>query len=376
MGKRVVLLGAGHAHLHVARHAATFTERGHELLVVAPGPFWYSGLATGMLGGDYPPELDQVDVASLVTSTGGRFIQGSAVRVDPASRLVHLEAGEPVSYDVLSVNLGSEPPDIPGDDGERVYRVKPIRRLAALRADLEAAVATNPGEPLRVVVAGAGVTGCELAGNILGLAAARGGIIDLTVLASSGSVLNRLPDRAARMVEDNLTRRGATVRRHARVARIDPDCAVLESGDCVAFDFFVNAAGLRPNHRIREVGVPVDEQGAMIVDANLRSVGDPAIHGGGDCVAFLNRHLPRIGVYAIRQAPILCHNLLAGAEDRQPREFSPQSKYLWIMNLGDGTGLVTRGSLWWHGRSAYRLKDWIDRRFLRGYQRRAIRVRS
>jgi len=108
MGKRVVLLGAGHAHLHVARHAATFTERGHELLVVAPGPFWYSGLATGMLGGDYPPELDQVDVESLVISAGGRFIQGSVVRVDPASRLVHLEAGEPVSYDVLSVNLGSD----------------------------------------------------------------------------------------------------------------------------------------------------------------------------------------------------------------------------------------------------------------------------
>lgn len=166
------------------------------------------------------------------------------------------------------------------------------------------------------------------------------------------------------------------MRRHARVARIDPDCVVLEGGDCVAFDFFVNAAGLRRNRRICEVGEPVDEQGAMIVDASLRSVGDPAIHGGGDCLAFLNRPLPRIGVYAIRQAPILCHNLLAGAEDRQAREFSPQSRYLWIMNLGDGTGLATRGSLWWHGRSAYWLKDWIDRRFLRGYQRRAIRVRS
>jgi hypothetical protein len=38
------------------------------------------------------------------------------------------------------------------------------------------------------------------------------------------------------------------------------------------------------------------------------------------------------------------------------------------MNLGDGTGLATRGRLWWHGRFAFRLKDWIDRRFLREYQ--------
>ena len=63
---RAVLLGAGHAHLDAIRHARSFTSRGFELVVVAPGPFWYSGLATGMLGGEYSPEEDQVDVARLV----------------------------------------------------------------------------------------------------------------------------------------------------------------------------------------------------------------------------------------------------------------------------------------------------------------------
>src|SRR5947209_4469363 len=59
---RVVLLGAGHAHLDAIRHARSFTRRGFDLTVVAPGPFWYSGLATGMLGGEYAPEDDQIDV--------------------------------------------------------------------------------------------------------------------------------------------------------------------------------------------------------------------------------------------------------------------------------------------------------------------------
>jgi hypothetical protein len=38
------------------------------------------------------------------------------------------------------------------------------------------------------------------------------------------------------------------------------------------------------------------------------------------------------------------------------------------MNLGDGTGLAARGSLWWGGRIAFWLKHWIDLRFLRGYR--------
>jgi hypothetical protein len=41
------------------------------------------------------------------------------------------------------------------------------------------------------------------------------------------------------------------------------------------------------------------------------------------------------------------------------------------MNLGDGTGPAVRSGLWWHGRAAFRLKDWIDRKFLREYQEAA-----
>jgi NADH dehydrogenase FAD-containing subunit len=44
--KRVVLLGAGHAHLYALKRAREFARRGYELVVVAPDAFWYSGLAT------------------------------------------------------------------------------------------------------------------------------------------------------------------------------------------------------------------------------------------------------------------------------------------------------------------------------------------
>src|SRR6478609_4895143 len=83
--KRVVLLGAGHAHLEAIRQTSAFTRRGIDFVVVASNPYWYSGLATGVLGGSYEPADDQIDVAALVERGGGTFLDDRITAIDPAS---------------------------------------------------------------------------------------------------------------------------------------------------------------------------------------------------------------------------------------------------------------------------------------------------
>ncbi len=118
--KTAVLLGAGHAHLYSVWRAARFRQRGIRLVLVAAGPFWYSGLATGMLGGFYRPEQDQIDAGELVRAAGGEFVQGRAARIDPGQRRVLLEDGREIAYDVLSVNVGSEAVALPGTAAARL----------------------------------------------------------------------------------------------------------------------------------------------------------------------------------------------------------------------------------------------------------------
>jgi NADH dehydrogenase FAD-containing subunit len=177
LAKRVVLLGSGHAHLYTLARAAEFSRRGHELTVVAPDVFWYSGLATGMLGGLYPPDLDRVDVAALAERGGGRFFRDRVVGLDRRSRLVILERGSPLPYDAMSITLGSEAPENAGADpaDPRIFAVKPIRRLWELRCALERRFSEAPRDPLRVVIAGGGATACEVAANIEQLARRRSG---------------------------------------------------------------------------------------------------------------------------------------------------------------------------------------------------------
>ncbi len=363
--KTVVLLGAGHAHLYSLRRAVRFRRQGFRLALIAPGPFWYSGLATGMLGGFYPPEQDQIDMARLVRAAGGEFIKGHAARIDPAGQKVLMEDGREVPFDALSVNVGSEAVELPGAAGVgNVYPVKPLEHLARLRRDLQAAA----GTVRRVVVVGGGASGGEIAMNVRALLDRSGAEgAEVILLAAGDRLFAQFAPAAAHKAARLLRGRRVEVRLKTRAERVEDGAVITGEGERIAFDFLVNAAGLKPSALLRASGLPVDARGALRVNRFLQAIGYPSIFAGGDCAAFEERPLAKIGVYAVREAPILLHNLLAFLGRRQPaalRAFKPQRSFLLILNLGDGTGLAVWRRFSWHGRAAFWLKDFLDRRFL------------
>jgi NADH dehydrogenase FAD-containing subunit len=372
MTRRAVLLGAGHAHLFTLKRTAEFVGRGFELVLVAPEVFWYSGLATGVLAGLYPPDLDQIDVGALAVQGGGRFIRARATAIDVTARTVSLDTGSSLSYDVLSCNLGSEVP-LDAIPGATTYghAAKPVRNLWELRRALEARMGpAAPRQALQIVIVGGGATGCEIAANIQHLVAAHGGQAHITVLARGDRVLGEMPRGAADKMVRILERRGVRLVLRAPVVRVDGQAVTTADGQQVPYDFLVHAMGLRAPAILRATGLPTSADGALLVDPFLRSVADRRVFGGGDCVALQDRELARVGVYAVREAPVLYHNLLASLQGRRLRRFRPQRRFLLILNLGDGTGLLTWGPFSWHSRLAFRLKDRIDRAFLRAYQKK------
>ena len=64
MTTRLVLVGAGHAHLHLLQHADTLRRAGYRITLVAPSRFWYSGMAARLLSGAPRTECS-LDIASL-----------------------------------------------------------------------------------------------------------------------------------------------------------------------------------------------------------------------------------------------------------------------------------------------------------------------
>jgi len=174
-----------------------------------------------------------------------------------------------------------------------------------------------------------------------------------------------MPESAGRRMADWCRGNGIAVETGRRVSGFDGEDALFGDGRREAADFVLLATGVHPPPLMRRSALATDEEGALRVDDRLQSVSHPGVFGGGDCIRFESMPLSRAGVYAVRQAPVLFDNLLASLLGGVLRVFRPQEKYLLILNLGDGTGLITRGKFVASGRAAFRLKDLLDRRFLR-----------
>lgn len=369
MRSQLVLAGGGHAHLFVVSQAEAFRRAGAELILIDPGTLWYSGMATGMLSGQYAPSEDTVDLETLCQRYGVSFHRSKVIALDREAREVRTESGEAIPYDLLSLNVGSAVDTSKvGDPGGLAWTVKPIAGLAKLRATLENYA--RRGRPCSVGVVGGGPTGSEIAANIEALFAASDAKVNVTILHGGHRLLPGFPSDAAGTLSPLLDQRGITIRLGTRIAGLkrgnEGILAATGDGQELRFDEVVLATGLVASPTVSALGL--GESGVR-VDSHLRSLEDPTVFAAGDCISFVPRELPKVGVFGVREAPILKANLLASLTGGELAEYRPQEKFLIILNMGDGTGLAIRGGWHWHGRLAMKLKHFIDRRFMKRYQR-------
>ncbi len=70
----------------------------------------------------------------------------------------------------------------------------------------------------------------------------------------------------------------------------------------------------------------------------------------------------------MRQGPYVADNLRAALSGGRLRRYRPQGDFLTLLNLGDGEALGAKWGRSFGGPWVMRLKDWIDRRFMRRFQ--------
>ncbi len=72
MGKHLVLVGGGHAHMVTLANLHTFIEKGHKVTVIGPSDYhYYSGMGPGMLGKTYTPDDIRFATRDVAEKKGG-----------------------------------------------------------------------------------------------------------------------------------------------------------------------------------------------------------------------------------------------------------------------------------------------------------------
>ena len=359
---RVILIGAGHAHALLLNAWRQQVRPDVELVVITPQTHApYSGMIPGWLAGQYTFEQTVVGFEGLCKRAGATLIQAELSKLDPDTKTVWLSDGQSLSYDWLTLNVGStlNPPPITAS-GLHLLAMRP---LATLKTRYEAWLARWQDDqtpaPLRLTAVGGGAAGFESLLCVLHrLRQMRPDKpVHARLVTRSASILPAMSQAAQRLALKALARSDVTVD-----VSTDWSEAIANSSDLVLWATGAQAHAWQQDPSLRG-SLQTDNAGYIAVDDCLRSLSHPDVFAVGDCAA-LPQAAPKAGVYAVRMGATLIDNLSRALDGQTLVKFVPQRRALALLNTADGGAIASWGPLAWQGRSVMRWKDRIDRGFI------------
>jgi selenide,water dikinase len=363
----LVLVGGGHAHVHVLK---SFGMRPmpdvRVTLITRDVETPYSGMLPGYVAGHYSFEECYIDLGRLARFAGARLICDEAIGLDTSERSLLCGARPPIRYDILSIDIGSNPrsDEVPGA-AEHAISVKPIDHFATRWEALLARARAMPR--LRLAVVGGGAGGVELALSAQHrLAQLRETAVEVT-LVTREALLPSHNGRVRRLFSRILGERGIAVLTGSEIVRVEPGALVCANRGRIEFDeaLWVTEAGAAP--WLAYTGLPLTRGGFIAIDETLRSTANARIFAAGDVATMTAHPREKAGVYAVRQGPPLAANLRRALAGKRLRRAVPQRRGLALIGTGDERAVASRGPFAAYGPRLWQLKDWIDQRWMRRY---------
>jgi selenide, water dikinase len=236
---------------------------------------------------------------------------------------------------------------------------KPLGAYAERWAGFRDAVEAGRTPP-DIAVIGAGVGGVELAlamdHRLREVPGRR-----ITLIERQRNILPELGPVGSRL-RRRLDEAGIAVLTDVEIAAVEAAHVRLADGRRIPAALTLGAAGSRPQPWLAGTGLHLTD-GYVTVGATLASVSHPNVFAAGDCAHLSHAPRPKAGVFAVRAAPILAHNLRAVLSGGAPRRFRPQHDYLKLVSLGEKAALAGKWGMALEGAWLWRLKDRIDRAF-------------
>ena len=362
------MVGAGHTHIQVLRHWIMRPNHAVDATLVVDTPIAvYSGMAPGLVAGQYARHELEIDAVPLARRAGVRVVMSPCTGVEAAARRLLVDGREPLPFDLASFDVGSTVAalDLPGVR-EHAVPTRPINRLAAaVDGRLDALTNTEP----RIVVVGSGAGGIELAFCVDARLRRQGLEPRTTIVEAGDRILPGYHPSLARRIAAAARARGIETMFGAKVEAVDADSVQLEGGGRLDADltFWVTGAAALPI--FRDSDLPLDDGGFVRTRSTLQVEGHDHVFAVGDCATLADHPgRARAGVYAVRMGPYLIDNLERRLGGRPLRRYTPQGDFLSLLNLGDGTAVGAKWGRTFEGRWVMRLKDRIDRRFMERFQ--------
>ena len=362
MKRTLALIGGGHAHVEVLRQLAENPPFDADVALFNPSPsVWYSGMLPGVIAGHYTANDAKVNLWALCQRARVRFFETSVLGLSAENALLEAAHGERHRFDVASLDLGCVSHPIATAPGAYVVTVKPIEPLLAAITEFDSVRASG----LIVRVVGGGAAALEVA---LALAFRWQGVKNRRIsIVTATRLLESFPRRVRTLALRACRRDGVEVLENSPVEQIEPTRIRLTNGQKIETQLTVLATGYAPAALLVKTDLARSIDGSAQVLATLQSSNHPHVFAVGDCAHLSGAAVPKSGVYAVRQGPLLAANLLAHLRDQPLAEYQHNPNALMLLSLGRKRAVASRNGLTVGGDWVWRWKDKIDRAWIQKY---------
>lgn len=343
---QIVVVGGGAGGLELAtRLGAHFGRDRFDIILVEKNrTHIWKPLLHEVAAGSLDANLDEVGYRSHGYAWGYRFFYGAMAGIDRENRQLLIapirdEDGREIMgthrirYDYLVLAVGS----VSNDFGTRGVAQHCIFLDSRLQADrfrsklLDHCLRvsrTLQGDPaadvhVRVDIVGGGATGVELAAELYnaaselrhyGLEVFDESRLKVTLIEAGPRILPQLPEKLAEAAHKELEALGVRVLTNTPVVEATSEGMVTQSGEFIAADLRVWAAGVKGPDILKEIaGLETTRNNQLVVKPTLQTTRDDRIFAIGDCAYFVpqgaTRPVPPRAQSAHQMAATAFHNL-------------------------------------------------------------------
>lgn len=349
---KLLLLGAGHGHLHLLKKLKEKPLKGVDIILISDkDKQYYSGMLSAYVEGIYTEDELSFDVKELCDEAGVTFINERVLSVHKDGKLVKTEKTS-FSYDLLSINLGSNARKSFTDVTNLTY-VKPLDEVIKLKERLK----TYSQNKRKLLVIGGGASGAELALTFKEAFKE----LDVTLISRDNRLGSNFNRRVSKLLLKSLREKDVHYSLAEELLEVREKSILTSKGER-PYDELLLSTGFK-GPEVTFNGFPLTEENFLLTEKTLEVC--EGVFALGDSISFKDYpKMPRTGVFAIKEAPLLVENIRRKIEGQELLSFTPQKHYLQLINTSKKTAILSLGPLTFKSKRAWALKDNIDRYYM------------
>ncbi len=280
-------------------------------------------------------------IRGALQKSAGKFRMGTPISIDHKNKTVKLDSSEVLPFDHLVVAMGSVTADFgtPGVE-EFALGMKSIQEALAIRAEVmrrfEDLCRFEDDTKFSISVIGGGPTGVEMAGALAELV--RGPLmndmahaakhIHIRLVEAGPRLLPMFSPSLSEKVKKTLEKLGVEVMVNTAVKEVEWRKIDLKSGESIASEVTIWAAGVKGNPALEALSLPIDRT-RLDVEQTLQAKNYPGIWGVGDISGAKSadgRFLPMVAPVAMQQGRFVAAQILRTIKGEALKEFKYKDK--------------------------------------------------